>query len=134
MKAPLPIVTPETEAFWRGGEQNELRIMRCDACAHYIHPPVPICPKCRCREVRPHAVSGRAFLASYTVNYQPWVPGLEVPFVVGLVELVEQRGLRLTTNIVNMPLNRLEIGMRLRVTFLHKEDVWLPLFEGDDAA
>lgn len=134
MKAPLPNVTPETEAFWRGGERNELRIMRCSACEHYIHPPAPICPKCLCRDVTPQVVSGSATLVSFTVNYQPWVPGLEVPFIVGLVELAEQKGLRLTTNVVNTPLEELRIDMALHVVFAHKQDVWLPLFEPVDAA
>jgi hypothetical protein len=35
---------------------------------------------------------------------------------------------------VNTALAELQIGMPLRVTFLHKQDVWLPLFEADDAA
>jgi len=50
--------------------------------------------------------------------------------VIGLVELVEQSGLRLTTNIVNCPLERVTIGMPLRVVFENVSDeVALPLFE-----
>jgi uncharacterized OB-fold protein len=131
MKAPLPILTPETRAFWQGGEKNELRIMRCHACGHYTHPPMPICPVCRSRAMNPEPVSGRAVLASFTINYQAWVTGLEVPFVIGLVELVEQPGLRLTTNIVNTPPDSIHIGMALRVLFSQADDVWLPLFEPD---
>ena len=52
-----------------------------------------------------------------------------------LVEIVEQTGLRLTTNLVNCPLEDIRIGMAVRVVFRHLEDpggdVWLPLFEPD---
>jgi uncharacterized OB-fold protein len=95
---------------------------------------MPICPACFGREVKPQPVSGRAVLASFTVNYQAWVPALVVPFGIGLVELVEQPGLRLTTNIINCGLDNLRIGMTLQVVFLQREDIWLPLFEPDVTA
>ena len=34
---------------------------------------------------RPFA--GRATLATYTVNHQPWMPGPELPYVVAIVEI-----------------------------------------------
>jgi hypothetical protein len=47
-----------------------------------------------------------------------------------LVELVEQQGLRLTTNIIHCPVERLAIGMPLCVLFeTVNDDVALPLFE-----
>jgi uncharacterized OB-fold protein len=131
---PLPVISPENEFFWRAGADGELRILRCQSCAHFIHPPKPTCPVCFSREVGPQPVSGHAVLASYTVNEQAWVPGLAVPFSIGLVELEEQAGLRLTTNIVNVAIEDLRIGMKLRVVFVQREDVWLPLFEPDVAA
>ena len=76
------------------------------------------------------ATSGRARLHSFTINHQRWFPGQEVPYVIGLVELVEQVGLRLTTNIINCPPDRVTIGMPLRVVFENVSDeVALPLFE-----
>jgi len=51
--------------------------------------------------------------------------------VVGLVTLIEQPGLNLTTNIVNCDFDRLRIGMPVRVVFEQVEDVWLALFEPD---
>ena len=125
----LPRVTPENEHFWRGGRQGELRFLRCRACACYIHPPAPLCPRCLSRDVAPEAVSGRARLATYTVNHQPWYPGLDPPYVIAIVEIEEQPDVRLMTNIVNCEVDRVEIGMRVTVTFEEHEDVWIPLFE-----
>jgi hypothetical protein len=47
------------------------------------------------------------------------------------VEMDEQLGLRLTTNIVNCDIQAVAIGMRVRVLFEQCVDVWLPLFEPD---
>ena len=77
-------------------------------------------------------MSGRGTVATFTVNHQPWEPGLTVPYVVAIVELVEQAGLRLTTNIVNCPPEQVRIGMPVRLTFVRDEDVYLPMFAPDD--
>jgi uncharacterized OB-fold protein len=125
----LPELTPENRFFWLAGEQGELRFMHCGACRFYVHPPLPICPRCQSREVRPEAVSGRATVASVTINRQVWEPGLEQPYVIAIVEIEEQPSVRLTTNIVHCVIEDVAIGMPVRVVFDHREDVWLPLFE-----
>jgi uncharacterized OB-fold protein len=103
-------------------------IQRCAPCGHYIHPASPICPVCHSRDVAPVAVSGKATVATFTINRQRWEPGLEAPFVIAIVELDEQSSVRLTTNIVGCPPDNVHIGMKVRVVFDHREDVWLPLF------
>jgi len=125
----LPAVTPENEHFWRGGEQGELRFLRCTPCGTYVHPPAPVCPECLSREIAVEAVSGRGVVATFTVNHHPWIPGFDPPYAVAIVELEEQAGLRLTTNIVGVEPDRVEIGMRVRVVFEERDSVWLPLFE-----
>ena len=125
----LPGLTPENRAFWTGGAEGRLNIARCVACRAWSHPPLPVCPACRSRSVAPEAVSGAGVVATYTVNHQPWLPDMAVPFVYAAVELAEQRGLLVLTNIVNCPPERVRIGMAVRVVFEHHADVWIPLFE-----
>lgn len=125
----LPRLTPETEPFWTGGAEGELRFWRCQACGYWLHPPSPICPECHRKDLAIEAVSGRAVLHTYTVNHQPWYPGLEPPYVVAIVALPEQEGLRLTTNLVGVEPDAVEIGMALQVVFEQYDDVWLPFFE-----
>jgi hypothetical protein len=68
---------------------------------------------------------------TFTINRQVWQAGLEEPFVVAIVEMEEQEGLRLTTNIVNCAVEEVYIGQAVSVIFDKREDVWLPLFEPD---
>jgi len=135
IRLPLPALEPESERFWRACRAGRLEITRCRACGWYIHPPRPICPRCQARDLGWEAVSGRATVVSYTVNHQRWMPGMEVPYAIGLVELVEQADLRLTTNIVGCAPDAVEIGMPVRVTFRDVSDeIALPLFEPDAEA
>ncbi|MEM8661943.1 MAG: OB-fold domain-containing protein [Pseudomonadota bacterium] len=128
----LPETEKHTEAFWTGGSTGSLLINRCQSCGHYIHPPVPMCPKCHSRDVKPEAVSGRAIVISFTVNYMPWVPDLAVPYIFAAVELEEQPGLRLSTELINIAPEAVAIGMPVKVTFLQQEEIYLPLFEPID--
>ena len=129
----LPKLTDTNRDFWTGGERGELRFWRCQDCGYYIHPPLPMCPRCHSKHMKTEAVSGRATVATFSVNYQPWMPGPELPYVVAIVEIVEQPSVRLMTNIVNCPVDDVKIGMPVRVVFEHHPDpdgdVYLPLFE-----
>jgi len=126
----LPRVTEQNEHFWRGGAEGELRFLRCQNDGYWIHPPAPICPECLGKNIAPEAVSGEAVVHTFTVNHQAWIPTLDPPYVVAIVQLVEQVGLRLTTNIVNCEPDDVTIGMAVRVVFdNYDDDVWLPFFE-----
>ena len=126
---PLPDVSVETEPFWTGGHEGRLLITRCQDCAYLIHPPSPVCPQCLSRDVRPEAVSGRAEVVTFTINHQPWYPGLDVPYAVAIVELAEQPGLRLTANLVNCHLDEVRIGLAVQVAFERVDEVSIPVFE-----
>jgi uncharacterized OB-fold protein len=125
----LPRVTSDNEHFWRGGEMGELRFLRCSSCGYLVHPPAPVCPLDLSRDLAPHTVSGRATVVTFTVNHQSWYPGLDPPYVVAIVEIEEQPDLRLMTNVVNCEVEKVRVGLPVRVTFEQHDDVWIPLFE-----
>jgi uncharacterized OB-fold protein len=129
----LPRLTPLNRHFWTGGEQGELRFLRCEPCARYIHPPSPVCPECLGKQLEPTAVSGRATIATFTLNHQPWVPAPDHPYPIAIVEIEEQPDVRLMTNIVNCDAESVHIGMPVRVVFENHDDVWFPLFEPVEA-
>lgn len=125
----LPALEEETAFFWTAGVDGQLKICRCDGCKRYLHPPLPRCPGCGSAQVNPSPVSGRARVVSFTVNYQPWVPGLAVPFVFAAVELIEQAELYVFTNVVGCPVETVQIGMAVEVMFEPHGDLFLPLFQ-----
>ena len=128
MPWPIPQITDENGAFWTGGRDGEILINRCTSCGYWIHPPTPRCPKCLSDAVEPQAASGRGTVYSYTINRQAWVPGLEVPFVIAMVELDDQPGLRLMTNIVDCPTEEVEIDMPVEVAFVERGEAFIPVF------
>ncbi len=125
----LPRVTRRNEHFWRGGAEGELRFLRCRSCRTYVHPPSPRCPDCLGDDLAAEAVSGRATVLTFTLNHQPWVPAADHPYAIAIVEIEEQEGLRLMTNIVHCPAEDVRVGMPVRVIFEEHEDVFIPLFE-----
>lgn len=124
----LPRVTRANEHFWRGGADGKLQLLRCEACATWIHPPQPVCPACRTKDVAVAAASGLATVVTFTLNHQEWVPAPDHPYAIAIVELDEQPGLRLMTNVVGCPAEAVHIGQRVRVLFERCDDVWIPLF------
>lgn len=129
----LPRLNDRNRHFWQGGREGQLVFLRCQDCGYYIHPPIPLCPVDHSKRLAPEPVSGRATVASFTVNHQPWLPGPEPPYIIGLVELPEQRALRLTTNLVNIDPDDVRIGLSVEVVFAYRPDpggdIWLPFFQ-----
>ena len=126
---PIPRLDADNRAFWTGGAQGELRIMRCRRCAGFIHPPKPVCRHCLSDDVAPETVAGTGVIDTFTVNHQAWLPGLDVPYVIARVALDGVPGVYLTTNIVACPIEQVEIGDRVRVHFEQQDEIYYPLFE-----
>jgi uncharacterized OB-fold protein len=127
-RRPRPQPTPETQHFWDGTRAGEIRLQRCDDCAHTYFPPRPFCPACGSRKVTVFKASGRASLYSYVIHHRP-VPGFTPPYAIAVVELAE--GPRMMTNIVECPQTpeALQLDMALEPAFERIDDeITLPLF------
>lgn len=116
---PLPVADELTQFFWDGLGRQELCIQRCLACGMYIHYPKPICRFCQSRELQGERVSGRATLHSWTIAVQAFDPFWvqKLPYTLATVELEEQAGLMILTQIVDCAEEELRAGMRLEVVF-----------------
>jgi uncharacterized OB-fold protein len=123
----VPIRSPDTDFYWRG-DGTALRMLTCNACSKITHPPGPVCGYCHSRDVAPRQVSGRGTLYAWTVNVQPFVPGLG-PYCPAMVTLDEQDDVKITTQLVDVSNEQIEVGMPVQVVFVNGTDgVNLPFF------
>jgi uncharacterized OB-fold protein len=128
---PLPLATPLTQFFWDGCKAHKLMILRCQACGWFVHYPRPVCNKCLSTELAPEEVSGRASLYAYTVTVQAFHPYFvdKLPYTLAVVELEEQPGLRITTNMVDTEEAALRTGMPVKLAWREvAPDLTLPMF------
>ena len=133
VSGPARIVPPlddDNREFWTSGALGELRLPYCATCERFVFPLTLTCPTCGgSAAYRP--LSGRGRVFTYTVNHHRYHPEVPVPYVIGIVELLEQEGLRFTTNIVNCPLESVDIGLAVRVVFEQHGEAYVPLFQPD---
>ena len=62
-------------------------------------------------------VTGRGVVYSLTVNYQRWLPDLEVPYAIVLVEFPGRPGVRVAGRLRGCPPEQARIGMAVEVGF-----------------
>jgi uncharacterized OB-fold protein len=125
----LPKPSPETQHYWDGAKEGELRLQSCGSCQKVYFPPRPFCPECSSRDVSVVRASGRGTLHSYVINHIG-APGRKPPFAIAIVELEE--GPRMMANILecDQTPEALELDMALEVTFEKlTDDITLPQFK-----
>jgi uncharacterized protein len=128
---PLPTPDDVSRFFWEGCREHRLLIQRCRACGHYIHPPRLVCRFCLSTELAPAEVSGRARVDTFTIPLQPYDAYFQsqVPYVLAVVELVEEKNLKLLTNVIGCDPDNVRIGMEVEVVFTDvTAEVTLPHF------
>ena len=125
----LPRLDRDNRFFWTSGAEGVLRLLQCADCSKFVHPPRPVCPACLSEQVAPVDMPGTGVVDTYTINYQKWHPSVETPFVIARVAVDGAPGVILTTNIINSPVDAVDIGDAVRVVFEQQGDVYLPLFE-----
>lgn len=127
---PVPVPDTDTEPYWQAAKQHQIKLPRCKQCGHFSFPPRPDrCPRCLSTTVEWSQLSGRGTVYSFTVMHDSLVRGFPPPYVVAQVDLEEQRGLRLTCNILDCNIQDVRIGMPVEVVFEDRtEEVSLPQF------
>lgn len=131
---PLPQPTLSSEPFWTSGKDGLLRFAQCLDCSGYMQPPQPICGTCRSQKIVMTPVSGRAVVVALTINVQQWLPDFPPPYVIAIMAIEEDPSVRFMSNVVNVAVTDVQIGMRVRVLFEQHDEIWIPLFEPDPDA
>jgi len=117
MDKPLPLATPTSRPFWEGLREGCVRLQRCSECESWIFYPRSHCPVCLCNELEWSTVSGLGRLHAFTISRVPTAAFFadEVPQKIAVIELDE--GIRLTSTLVDVEEEAIEIGMRVEPVF-----------------
>jgi uncharacterized OB-fold protein len=129
-----PRITPPLDElnrpFWTGGATGALQITRCQSCRRWVFPLSATCAECGGGTAY-EATSGKGTVFTHTTNAHPYNPAVPVPYNISVVELVEQGGIRFTTNVVDCSPEDVHIGMPVRVQFEQHGEVFVPVFVPD---
>jgi len=103
--------------YWREIPQRyRLEASRCTGCGHNAFPPRQICPECGAGEFETFRLPDTGTILTYTViRVAPSQFTDEAPYAVGIVEL--EGGTRITSQITDIPLDRIAIGGKVKVEF-----------------
>jgi uncharacterized OB-fold protein len=128
---PQPAPDVDSEPFWAATADGRLALCRCSECRIWLQPPLERCRVCEAAtSFEPVAGTGRVY--SFIVQRQASVVGYldALPYVVALVELDEQLGLRLPSRLVGVEPDDVTVGMRVAVEFtaLPGGDYTVPVF------
>jgi len=114
-----PTTTPDTKFFWEALREERLLIQRCSDCGALRHPPRPMCPRCQSLSWTAVESRGRGTVHSFVLPRHPPLPWFEGTYVVALVDLEE--GVRVISNLCDVPPEEIAIGMPVEVFFQHFE-------------
>ena len=134
----LPVGDDLTQPYWEGARQGKLLVQRCQTCRYYNHPPVYLCANCKDRDASLafEQVSGRGSVYTYYMAHDTSIVGFEdkAPYPVIIVELEEQPGLFIMSNLLNCEFDAfgsgIDIGMPVEVVFEKASDeIAMPQFQ-----
>jgi uncharacterized OB-fold protein len=135
-KRPSPVINRDNAGFWDGVAEHRLLIQRCGGCRTLRFPWLPGCNACGSPEWDTVEASGAGTVYSYVVMHHPPFPAFDPPYAVALIELAE--GVRMVSNVVGVPYDKVRIGMPVQLEFLRTEEgpelpVFAPAHEGAHA-
>jgi uncharacterized OB-fold protein len=130
---PRPVPAPDDVSgfFWEAAAEHRLVLQRCQSCRKLQYPPEICCVHCQSDGFDLAELTGTGVLYSYAVVDRALHAGFidKIPYVVAFVELDDQPGLRILTNLVDVPPGAdLSCGMPVEVTFEERGAVTLPQF------
>ena len=114
-----------TLPFWDAAAQHRLVVAQCGTCGTCRMPPTPFCPACQSQQIDWKTLTGLGEIYTYTIVDRAILPGMadHLPYVPAVITLEGGGGVRLISNVVDVELAELAIGMPVQV-------VWDDLREG----
>ena len=124
---PAPILTDDNHAFWDAAREGRLVTQRCAGCGRLQHPPRPMCPSCHGLDLEIVDLAGTGVVYSYSILHHPQHPSFDYPVVAALIDLDE--GVRILSNLVDVPPEEVRIGLPVEVRFVPtRDEMAVPVF------
>lgn len=132
-KFPRLPIDPDNRHYYHGLLEKKLLLSKCQACGHWDRSYYAMCPECWSTNVKPTEVSGKGtvYLLAY-FHQGPHIAGVDYTgsYPVVAIELAEQKGLTITSTLVNCLKADAYIGMPVEVTWQEREGgVNVPVFK-----
>lgn len=126
---PLPRPNAQTQAYWDGAAQDQLRYQRCRACGHVQLIPRSLCEQCQCNELDWHESAREGVVLTFTTVHRAPLPAFKemVPYVIAIVDMDE--GFRVMANALTAARQDLAIGSRVHIGFQQVHGMALPVVE-----
>lgn len=108
-----------TQPFWDAAREGRLAAPRCGSCGTFRMPPTPFCPHCQSQSIDWVTLAGQGTVYSHSAVTRAIVPEMEprLPYISAVVELADAGGVRLVTNVIDVPVAAVHIGMAVHVVW-----------------
>lgn len=118
-RVPFPSPSADTEGFWDNLQSGKLVFQGCVDCANITHPPLPVCSKCQSKNRSWVLAPKVGYIFTYTVVYHAGHDSVRevLPYNVVVVEFRELQGVRIVSNVVDVPPEGITIGMAVEAVF-----------------
>lgn len=111
-----PAINKANKPFWEGIKDEKFLLQECNTCSEVFFPPRILCPECLSDDLKHIESKGMGTLYAFT-EIRAKLPGIKVPYIIGLIELDENPGRFLTR--IDATYETLKIGQRMKVKYVH---------------
>lgn len=118
-----PATDKWTQPFWDAAVQHRLVGASCAKCGAFRMPPTPFCPHCHSQLLNWVDLPGTGIVYSYSIVASAIMPGMDdcLPYVTAVIALDEAGDTRLISNVVDIPVDQVRVGLKVRVIW---DDDW----------
>ena len=111
--------------FWReNASRYNLIGTKCGVCERVYFPPRSVCPTCHRQSIgkmEPFKLNGEGEVLTFSIVHDaPSQLEMQKPYVIAIVQMEE--GVRITGQIIDVELDEVKIGMKVRTTLRKVSD------------
>lgn len=109
----------EYKPFFDALSNSNLRFPYCEACGRFHWYPMIACPNCQSADIIWREITPKGSVYSWTVVRHGFgaAPERPLPNVIALVTFPEAPGIRLLTNLEEVDIQTLAVGMQVQAAF-----------------